>query len=378
MKKPLAFLFITAMILCLNGCGSGIAVKESSKAAAETKAEEAEAAQATAKAATATTSTAATKAVRATPSVPELILKYGEVNPEGNIDTKVAEKFAEYVYELSDGRIKVDIFPGAVLGDEKTSLNSLKTGNGLLDLYRVNTNVLTGYGFKKLNLFGLPYIFKSREGMWKVLDNKELGRAFLNEGQEIGANMVGLFYTDEGARNIFTTEPVKGLGDLKNKRIRVPESVLMMDTISALGAQPIPMRYEDLYNALANGDVEGAENPIPAYLSNRFYEVAPYYLLSGHVFSPGIIMMSERKWNTLSKEDQNLLREAGKMASEWNKKEIVSVEEKLKKEMVDKGVTVIPLTPDEEAEARKDEEIVRVSFTPGLEKWLYKIIDIQK
>ncbi len=89
-------------------------------------------------------------------------------------------------------------------------------------------------------------------------------------------------------------------------------------------------------------------------------------------------MMSERKWNTLSKEDQNLLREAGKMASEWNKKEIVSVEEKLKKEMVDKGVTVIPLTQNEEDEARKDEEIVRVSFTPGLERWLYKIIDIQK
>jgi len=317
MKKPLAFIFITAMILCLNGCGSGIAVKESSKASAETKTEEAEAAQATAKAAT-----TATKAMRATPSVPELILKYGEVNPEGNIDTKVAEKFAEYVYELSDGRIKVDIFPGAVLGDEKTSLNSLKTGNGLLDLYRVNTNVLTGYGF--------------------------------------------------------TTEPINSLADLKNKRIRVPESVLMMDTISALGAQPIPMRYEDLYNALANGDLEGGENPIPAYLSNRFYEVAPYYLLSGHVFSPGIIMMSERKWNTLSKEDQNLLRQAGQMASEWNKKEIVSVEEKLKKEMVDKGVTVIPLTQKEEDEARKDEEIVRVSFTPGLEKWLYKIIDIQK
>ncbi|MDF2887791.1 MAG: transporter substrate-binding protein [Lacrimispora sp.] len=373
MKKPLALILIAAMILCLNGCGSGNAVKESSKASAETKAVEAEAAQATAKAAPETT-----LAVIATPSVPELILKYGEVNPEGNFDTKVAEKFAEYVYELSNGRIKVDIFPGGVMGDEKTSLNSLRTGNGLLDLYRVNTNVLTGYGFKKLNLFGLPYIFRSREGMWKVLENEELGRAFLNEGQEIGTNMVGLFYTDEGARNIFTTEPIKGLADLKNKRIRVPESVLMMDTMSALGAQPIPMRYEDLYSALANGDVEGGENPIPGYLSNRFYEVAPYYLLSEHVFSPGIIMMSERKWNTLSKEDQNILRQAGKMASEWNKKEIVSVEESLKKEMVEKGVTVIPLTREEEAEARKDEEIVRVSFTPGLEKWLYKIIEIQK
>lgn len=373
MKKPLAFMLIAVIMLCLNGCGTGSAKKESSKAAAQTKEAEAEAAQATAQAALATT-----QAVRATPSEPELVLKYGEVNPEGNIDTKVAEKFAQYVYELSDGRIKVDIYPGAVLGDEKTSLNSLRTGNGLLDLYRANTNALTGYGFKKLNLFGLPYIFKDREGMWKVLDTEDLGRAFLDEGQEIGANMVGLFYTDEGARNIFTTQPITGLEDIKNKRIRVPESVLMMDTISALGAQPIPLRYEDLYYALASGDVEGAENPIPAYLSNRFYEVAPYYLLSNHVFSPGIVMISERLWDSLSKEDQEILREAGRMASEWNKKEIVAEEGELEKEMVDRGVTVIPLTPEEEAEARKDEEIVRVSFTPGLEKYLREIINIQK
>lgn len=371
MKKPLSLMLITAMILCLNGCGTGIAVKESSEASQKTK--EAEAAQATAEAALATT-----QAQRATPSEPEIVLKYGEVNPEGNIDTRVAEKFAQYVYELSNGRIKVNIYPGAVLGDERTSLNSLRTGNGLLDLYRANTNALTGYGFKKLNLFGLPYIFKDREGMWKVLESEDLGRAFLSEGQEIGANMVGLFYTDEGARNIFTTEPINGLADIKNKRIRVPESVLMMDTISALGAQPIPMRYEDLYHALESGDVEGAENPTPAYLSNRFYEVAPYYLLSNHVFSPGIVMMSERKWNTLSKEDQDILRQAGQMASEWNKTEIVAEEERLEKELVDRGVTVIPLTPEEEAEARKDEEIVRVSFTPGLEQWLYEIIELQK
>ena len=219
MKKPLSLMLITAVILCLNGCGSGIAVKESSEASQNTK--EAEAAQATAEAALATT-----QAERATPSEPEIVLKYGEVNPEGNIDARVAEKFAQYVYELSNGRIKVNIYPGAVLGDERTSLNSLRTGSGLLDLYRANTNALTGYGFKKLNLFGLPYIFQDREGMWKVLESEDLGRAFLSEGQEIGANMVGLFYTDEGARNIFTSEPIAGLEDIKTKGSEFPNLYL--------------------------------------------------------------------------------------------------------------------------------------------------------
>ena len=363
MKKPLALMFIIAMILYLVGCGNGSVVKES-ESSGQTK--EVEAAQATAEAA------------KATRSEPELVLKYGEVNPENNINARVAHKFAEYVSELSNGRIRVDIYPGGVLGDEKTSLNSLKTGNGILDLYRANTNVLTGYGFRKLNLFGLPYIFKDREGLWKVLESEDLGKAFLSEGQEIGANMVGLFYTDEGARNLFTTERITGLKDIQNKKIRVPESVLMMDTISALGAQPIPMPYEELYGSLVSGDVEGGENPMAGYLSNNFYEVAPYYLLSEHEFSPGIVMMAEKKWNTLSQEDQNILREAGQMASEWNKEEIVAEEERLMKEMIEKGVTVIPLTPEEEAEARADEEIVRVSFTPGLEKWVNEINEIQR
>ncbi len=112
MKKPLAFLFITAMILCLNGCGSGIAVKESSKASAETKAEEAEAAQATAKAATATTSTAATKAVRATPSVPELILKYGEVNPEGILIPRLQKSLQNMSMNCLMEELKLIYFQG--------------------------------------------------------------------------------------------------------------------------------------------------------------------------------------------------------------------------------------------------------------------------
>lgn len=359
MKKSLVLMLVSALSVFLAGCGPEPA-KETQK---ETKAA---AAQATAEAA----SPGSAK--------PEIVFRYGEVNGNDNIITKTGYKFADYVKELSGGRMGVEVYPNDALGSERTSLKALQEGGTTIDMYRGNTNALTGYGFKKLNLFGLPYIFNDREGMWKVLDDESLGQAFLSEGSEIGAGMVGLFYTDEGPRNLFSAKEISGLKDIQGKKIRVPESVIMMDTISALGARPIPMPYGKLYDAIKDGTVDGGENPLPGYVTNKLYEVAPYYLLSGHVYSPGIVLMAEDKWNSLSKEDQKILLEAGKKASEWNRQEIQAEEDRLFKELEAQGVKVIAMSKADEAKAREEEAIVRTSFSPGLEDLMKKIMEIQK
>lgn len=359
MKKSLVLIFISAVSVFLAGCGPEPA-KETQK---ETKAA---AAQATAEAA----SQGSVK--------PELVFRYGEVNSEDNIITKTGYKFAEYVKELSDGRMEVQVYPNDALGNERTSLRDMQEGGANIDMYRGNTNALTGYGFKKLNLFGLPYVFNNREGMWRVLEDENLGQAFLSEGPEVGAGMVGLFYTDEGPRNLFTSQEIKGLSDIQGKRIRVPESVIMMDTISALGARPVSMPYSQLYDAIKNKVVDGGENPLPAYVTNKLYEVAPYYLLSGHVFSPGIVLMAEDKWNSLSEEDRQILLEAGRRASEWNKQEIQAEEARLLEELKGLGVTVIEMTPEDETKARQAEAIVRTSFSPGLEDLMNQIMEVQR
>jgi TRAP-type C4-dicarboxylate transport system substrate-binding protein len=190
--------------------------------------------------------------------------------------------------------------------------------------------------------------------------------------------MVGLFYTDEGARNIFSTKRIRNLKDIKGMKMRVPESVLMMDTFSALQARPIPLPYGDVFEAIKNGVVEGGENPVTAYLSNELYEIAPYYLMSEHVFSPGIVLMAEEKWNELSDEDKNILIEAGRRASAWNRSAIQEEEARIYEELEQKGVTITKLSPEDMEKARNLEEIVRISFTPGLEDYLARIIDIQK
>lgn len=311
-------------------------------------------------------------------AAPEIILKYAELNSDDNINTKVGYEFANYVDEMSNGRIKIEVYSASTLGDEKTCLNALQMGGGTVDMYRGNTNSLADYGFKKLNMFGLPFIFTDRESMWKVLEDEELGQAFLAEGSEVGAGMVGVFYMDEGARNMFTTKAIGGLADIRDMKIRVPETELMMDTMKALGAQPTPISYSELYSSLQSGVVDGAENGYPGYSSNKFYEVAPYYLLSGHTFSPGIVLMAEAKWNALSPEDQQILRDAGQKASEWNKDAIEAEEVAIRKDLESKGVTIVDMTPEEKAAAQAACEPVWADYTEGIDDLLQKIIAVQK
>lgn len=364
-KKLVALTLVTAMAASLTACGgssSQTAQTTAAPAAAETKAAEA----------------AAPAAGGEKAAEPEIVFKYAELNSDDNINTRVGYKFADYVDELSNGRIKIEVYSASTLGDEKTCLNALQMGGGTVDMYRGNTNSLSDYGFQKLNMFGLPFIFTSRESMWKVLEDKDLGQAFLSEGAEVGAGMVGLYYTDEGARNLFTTKEIKGLSDIKGMKIRVPETELMMDTMKALGAEPTPISYSELYSSLQSGVVDGAENGYPGYSSNKFYEVAPYYLLSGHTFSPGIVLMAQAKWDALSAEDQQILLEAGQKASDWNKEAIDAEEVTLRKELEDKGITIIDMTAEDKATAQAACEPVWANYTEGIEDLLQKMIEVQK
>lgn len=388
-KRLVALAMVSAMLTGLAACGSSAQTTATTAAATE-KAEEKATEKATEKAAETTAQAAEEKKESADDTMPdlqtildwekdaEMVFKYGELNPDDNINTRAGYMFSKYVHDMSDGRIVIEVNSSSTLGDEKTCLNALQMGGGTVDFYRGNTNSLSDYGFKKLNMFGLPFIFKSRESMWKVLENEELGQAFFTEGVDVGAGMVGITYTDEGARNIFTRNEIKGFSDIKGLKIRVPETQLMMDTMNALGCEPTPISYSELYTSLQSGVVDGAENGYPGYYSNKFYEVAPYYLLSRHTFSPGIILMAQAKWDALSEADQQILREAGKKASEWNKAQIESEEVELKKKLEDLGVTILEMSDSDVAAAQEACKSVWAGYTEGIEDLLQKVIEVQE
>ncbi|QTL97192.1 DctP family TRAP transporter solute-binding subunit [Iocasia frigidifontis] len=298
---------------------------------------------------------------------PSYTFRYAELNPDGHIMDECGDYFAKLVSEKSNGRITIKVFPAGQLGDEKTVYQTLQMG-GVIDICRGNTNSLGDFGVKKLTLFGLPFVFRDREHLWDVL-NSEIGEEFLREPQEIGTGMVGLFYLDEGSRHFFTAEDIviDSVDDFEGLKLRVPTTELMTETVGALGVQSTPISFSELYSSLQTGVVDGAEQPFSGYYSNKFYEVAPNYILTGHTYSPSIVLMSEASWNKLDAEDRALIMEAAKETEEWNRQNIERLDKELLEKIKAAGVNVIEV-PDKTPyiEATKD---VVLKYIAGYEKY---------
>lgn len=269
----------------------------------------------------------------------KLVFKYGEPNPEDHPMSQGAIKFKEAIEEKSNGRIQVDLYFNGTLGDEKTSMQAIQIGT--MDFFRATTNAMPDYGVDTMNAMALPYVFKDLDHLSKVL-RSDLGQELLDDIQAAGTQMVGISYMEEGPRNLFfTNKAVTSLSNMKGLKIRVPENQVMLDTIKALGANPTPISYSELYTSLQTGVVDGAENGITGYITNSFYEVAPYYVKDAHTFGAGILLMSEKSWNQLSADDQALVKEAGEEAMDAVLSYTKQIEEEYYNGLDEKGVTCL-------------------------------------
>lgn len=269
---------------------------------------------------------------------PDFVLCYGEVNPEGNIMTDSAMFFAEKVKELSHGKVLVEIYSSGQLGDDDRCYQAMKMG--ALDLYRGNCSSLVNCGEPMATALALPYIFRDRAHFWKVC-NSSLGEQILEDIESSCEGMIGLAYLDEGARNFFTTsKPITELADMKGLVLRMQDSEIMLDTASALGAVAVPIKYVELYSSLQAETVDGAENPVSSYWSNKFYEAAPYYVKDGHTYSPGVLIASEITWNQLGEEYQQILRQAAQLTQEYNKNRIEKTEKMVYESLEAMGVKI--------------------------------------
>lgn len=297
-----------------------------------------------------------------------ITLKYAELNPDGHIMDECGDYFAQLVSEMSEGRITIEVYPAGQLGDEKTMYQTIQMGGGAIDICRGNTNSLADFGAKKLNLFGLPFVFRDREHLWNVLDS-EIGDEFLAEMQEIGSGMVGLFYLDEGSRNFFTKEgiEIRTAADLEGLKLRVPTTEIMTETTTALGVQSTPISFSELYSALQAGTVDGAEQPHSGYYSNKFFEVAPNYSLTGHTYSPSIILMSENVWSKLDEEAQQILVEAGQATEAWNKENIEKLDAELLEQIKADGANVIEI--EDKASFQEGTKSVVEKYAAGYEDY---------
>jgi tripartite ATP-independent transporter DctP family solute receptor len=255
-----------------------------------------------------------------------IVLRLAETHPADYPTTKGDYEFARLVKERSGGRIMIEVYPSSQLGQEKAVIEQVQFG--AIDMTRVSLSVTSSF-VPALDALQMPYLYKDEAHMWRVLKG-ELGTELLASLEPYG--FIGLGWFEAGARNFYNSRrPVLTPADLKSLKIRVQESDLMMGLASAIGAEPTPMPYGEVYSALQTGVVDGAENNWPSYYSTGHYEVAKYITLDEHTRVPEIILGSSISLGQLSETDRELIRKAASDAldlqrTEWATYEKVAVD----------------------------------------------------
>lgn len=368
-KKVLSVLLGLAMVASMTACG--LQAPEQAPAAEAPATTEAPAAETPAAEAPAETPEAEAPAAAG----PEVTLVYAEVNPLDTIVGQMATKFAEEVEAKSGGTIKIDIQAGGVLGSENDVLDTMLGGGGTIQMSRISAFALTSYGGEKSMLLSLPYTFVNREHFWAFADS-DLADEFLLEPHENGSGVRGLFYGEEGFRHFFTKNEISGMEDLAGMKLRVSNDPVMNGLVESLGANPVVVSFGELYSALQTGVADGAEQPIANYKSNAFPEVAPNMILDGHTLGAIQVIITDEAWDSLTADQQNILMEAGKVASEFNRQISEEAENEVLEELKADGINIVPVddvTPWQEAVKG-----VIADNTKGQEDLYQKILDLAK
>ena len=345
MKKRFVSTVLCAAMVAGSLAGCGLKTPETTAAAPAPETATAAAAEET-KAAAEETAAAAEAS-----DTPEVTLVYAEVNPLDTIVGQMATAFKEKVEELSGGKIAIDIQASGVLGSENDVLDTMLGGGGTIDMSRISAFALTSYGVEKSVLLSIPYTFVNRDHFWNFA-NSDLAPEFLMEPHDNDLGVRGLFYGEEGFRHFFTVKEISGLEDLKGMKLRVSNDPIMNGMVQGLGANPTVVSFNELYSALQTGVVDGAEQPIANYKSNAFQEVAPNLILDGHTLGAVQVIITDEAWDKLTEEQQNILMEAGKYASDFNRKISEEAENKVLDELKAEGINVIEvpdITPWQEA-----------------------------
>ena len=219
----------------------------------------------------------------------------------------------ERLEEKSNGTMTIDIYPNQQLGSERESLELLQIGS--LGMTKVSTGVLENF-VPKLKVFGLPFLFRDRDHRFSVLEG-EIGEALLNDG--LDKRLKGLTFYDAGSRSFYTKTPIETPEDLQGKKLRVMESNTAINMVKLLGGSPTPISWGELYTALQQGIVDGAENNLPSFYLSRHYEVCKYYLVDEHTALPDELLISTLIWDDLSEQEKIWLKEAAMESSEFEK-----------------------------------------------------------
>lgn len=245
----------------------------------------------------------------------------------------------EKLEQKSNGKLTVRLYPSGQLGGERECLELLQIGS--LDVTKVSAAVLENF-IPEYKVFSIPYLFRDKNHAFSVFDGK-IGEQMLTKGTNF--RLRGLTFYDAGSRNFYTKDkPVQSPDDLTNLKIRVQKSNMAVAMVNELGGAPTPISWGELYTALQQGVVDGAENNLPSFYTSKHYEICKYFSLDQHTRVPDVLLVGIDTWNTLSVQEQKWFIEAAKESTEIQR-ELWAASEKEALSVIQKaGVKVI--TPD--------------------------------
>ncbi|MEY3509581.1 MAG: 2,3-diketo-L-gulonate-binding periplasmic protein YiaO precursor [Pseudomonadota bacterium] len=241
----------------------------------------------------------------------QTVLKAHDTHPAGYPTVVAVESMGKKLEAATNGRIKVQMFPGAVLGQEKEAVE--QTQLGAIQLARISLGVV-GPVVPEVDVFNMPFVFRDIKHMRAVIDGP-IGAELLGKVTDSSARLVGLGWMDGGSRSLYTKKPVRTPADLKGQKVRMMGNPLFVDTMNAMGGNGIAMAYGEVFTSLQTGVIDGAENNPPSYFTaNHFTTPAKFYTQTNHLIIPEILVMSKVAWDKLSAADQAVVRRLAREA----------------------------------------------------------------
>jgi tripartite ATP-independent transporter DctP family solute receptor len=263
------------------------------------------------------------------------IVKYGHVGPPIHPQHHGAVAFAKYVTEKTNGEIEVQVFPLGQLGGERSMTEQVQAGT--LHMTAVTSGVLANF-VPEIGIIELPFVYPNRETAYKVLDDKEVKERFAKFCEPKAFVFIG--YTENEFRDMTNSKrPIKKPEDLKGLKLRVVESPIFIDTFKTLGANPTPLPFPEIYNALQQKVIDGQDNPLYTSILMKFTEVNKFATITNHILTECPVVVNKKFWDTLTAEQQKIFREAAevqiKVNREGNAKGSADAVEKARAQKVD-------------------------------------------
>ena len=273
--------------------------------------------------------------------------KFALQNPKGHPLEIGAQKFAELVAAKSGGRLKVNVFAGGTLGGDAANVSALQ--GGTIEFVQLNSGILASQ-VKDFEVFDFPFLFANAKEADALVDGP-IGQKLHAKLAEKG--IIGLAYVELGFRNITNSrKPINTVEDIAGLKLRVIPNAINIDWVKALGANPTPMAFPEVYAGLEQKAIDGQENPLSVILANKFFEVQKHLAVTNHQYNPQSIIFSKKVWDTLSPADQKILQDAAKEAAAFQRQVNRDKSADDLQELKKAGMAVTEFSPAEQAKLR--------------------------